>query len=331
MNNTVKGYKVFNSNWTCRDKQYTCPGTFEENVNLDICNHGMHFCRKAIDCFSYYTFDPSNHVAEVIAYGNILEVRDKCCTDKLKIVRELSWHEVLELVNTGKNCTGKGNTGRWNSGNWNTGNWNGGNYNSSDQNSGNWNSGDQNSGNWNSGTLNTGFLNSGYKNSGHRNTGSFNSGDQNTGDCNNGRGNSGDWNAGNWNTGDWNKTNCSSGCFNTIEPKITFFNKESSWTYGDWLASDAKLLLNNIPTEVLRWVNFKDMTKEEKEANPKAETTYGYLKVIKPKMSVQEWWENLCSTDKSAILSIPNFDKEIFKEITGIDVGEIESHNPKEE
>ena len=26
MNETVRGYKVFNSDWTCRDKQYTCPG-----------------------------------------------------------------------------------------------------------------------------------------------------------------------------------------------------------------------------------------------------------------------------------------------------------------
>lgn len=294
---TVKGYKVFNSDWTCRDKQYTCPGTFEENVNLNICRHGMHFCRKAIDCFCYYDFDPNNHVAEVIAYGNIKEIHNKCCTDKLKIVRELSWHEVLELVNTGKNCTGKENTGDWNSGDRNTGNWNSGSFNSGNQNSGNWNTGDLNDGSWNTGDLNSGKCNSGSRNSG-------------------------DWNSGSWNTGDWNKINHSSGCFNTIEPKITFFNKESSWTYCDWLASSARLLLNKIPTKNLGWVSFGNMTKEEKEANPKAEITDGYLKVIKPKVSVQEWWENLCTTDKKIILDIPNFDREIFKEITGIDVGE---------
>lgn len=27
---SVKGYKVFNPDWTCRGKQYSCPGTFEE-------------------------------------------------------------------------------------------------------------------------------------------------------------------------------------------------------------------------------------------------------------------------------------------------------------
>lgn len=291
MDKIVKGYKVFNSNWTCRDKQYTCPGTFEENVSLNVCYQGMHFCRKAIDCFCYYDFDPSNHVAEVIAYGNVKERGNKCCTDKLKIVRELSWHEVLELVNIGENCTGMKNTG----------------------------------------DLNIGIANSGSRNSGNYNSGNCNSGDKNTGNRNSGYGNSGEWNSGNWNTGDWNKTNYSSGCFNTIEPRITFFNKESSWTYGDWLASDARFLLDRIPTENFGWVNFENMTEEEKEANPKAKSTDGYLKVIKPKMSVQEWWESLCHTNKEAILGIPNFDRKVFKEITGIDVGEIENHNAKEE
>lgn len=37
----VKGYKVFNPDWTCKGKQYTCPGTFEEDVNPSICNVGM--------------------------------------------------------------------------------------------------------------------------------------------------------------------------------------------------------------------------------------------------------------------------------------------------
>lgn len=26
----VHGFKVFNPDWTCRGKQYTCPGKFEE-------------------------------------------------------------------------------------------------------------------------------------------------------------------------------------------------------------------------------------------------------------------------------------------------------------
>ena len=130
----VKGYKVFNPNWTCRDKQYTCPGTFEENVNPSVCNVGMHFCKNAADCFRYYDFDPNNHVAEVIAHGTVAEGENKCATNKLEIVREIPWAEVLEIVNTGKACTG-----HCNSGNRNSGDWNSGDCNSGDRNSGDWN------------------------------------------------------------------------------------------------------------------------------------------------------------------------------------------------
>ena len=155
----VKGYKVFNPDWTCKGKQYTCPGTFEEDVNPSVCNVGMHFCKNAADCFRYYDFDPNNHVAEVIAHGTVAEGEDKCATNKLEIVREIPWAEVLEIVNTGKACTGRCNSGNWNSGNCNSGDWNSGNCNSGDWNSGNWNSGNWNSGNWNSGNCNSGDCN----------------------------------------------------------------------------------------------------------------------------------------------------------------------------
>ena len=141
----VKGYKVFNPDWTCMNKQYTCPGTFEEDVNPSVCNVGMHFCKNATDCFRYYDFDPNNHVAEVIAHGTVAEGEDKCATNKLEIVREIPWAEVLEIVNTGKACTGRCNSGDWNSGNRNSGN----------RNSGDWNSGDWNKTSFSNGCFNT--------------------------------------------------------------------------------------------------------------------------------------------------------------------------------
>ena len=152
---SVKGYKVFAPDWTCKGKQYTCPGTFEEYVNPSVCNVGMHFCKNAADCFRYYDFDPNNHVAEVIAHGTVAEDENKCATNKLEIVREIPWTEVLEIVNTGKACTGRCNSGDYNSGDCNSGNRNSGDYNS-----GNWNSGNRNSGNRNSGDCNkTSFSN----------------------------------------------------------------------------------------------------------------------------------------------------------------------------
>jgi hypothetical protein len=271
----IKGYKVFNPDWTCKGKQYTCPGTFEEDVNPSVCNVGMHFCKNAADCFRYYDFDPNNHVAEVIAHGTVAEGEDKCATNKLEIVREIPWDEVLEIVNTGKACTGRCNSGDWNSGDWN---------------SGDWNSGDCNSGDWNSGN-------------------------RNSGDCN-----SGDWNSGNRNSGDWNKTSFSNGCFNTVSPKIYMFNKPTDWTFEQWFNCRARCLLNQIDDCPLEYIWFDSMTDEEKAAHPEAETTGGYLKERTTADNARKWWAGLSADDRNIIFSLPNFDAEIFKEITGVDV-----------
>lgn len=95
--NVVHGFKVFRPDWTCspngNTKQYTCPGKFEEEGELDVCGHGMHFCQTAADCFNYYSFNSENKVAEVIAYGDVRTDGDKSCTDKLEIVREIPWDE----------------------------------------------------------------------------------------------------------------------------------------------------------------------------------------------------------------------------------------------
>lgn len=234
-NNAVKGFKVFKSDWTCRNKQYTCPGKFEEEGEIEVCGHGMHFCESAADCFNYYNFNSDNKVAEVVAYGTVLKDGDKSCTDKLEIVREIPWDEVLRIVNIGKNCTGRCNTGNCNTGDWNTGDWN-------------------------------------------------------------------------------------TGCFNTEQQKILMFNTPSDWTYDDWLRSDARCLLNQIPKNVVEWVYSANMTDEEKEAYPTHETTGGYLKVLDEAECGQLWWGELSDEEKNVIKSIPNFDSDIFEQCTGIKV-----------
>ena len=288
----MKGYKVFNSDWTCRGFQFEVGKVFEEDVTPVCCDKGFHFCTKASDCFSYYDFDPNNKVAEVEVLGEIdsNDKDSKCCTNKIKIVREINWQEVLELVNLGKACTGLCNSGDCNSGNRNSGDCNSGNRNSGDCNSGNRNSGDCNSGN---------------RNSGNRNSGDWNSGD---------------WNSGDWNSGDWNKTCFSNGCFNTESPKIYLFNKPSNWNYSDWLNSDARYILMNCPSNVLSWIWEDDMTDEEKEQHPEYLATGGFLKHIEEETGRQMWWDGLSDVQKDSVMQLPNFDKDIFKEITGISI-----------
>ena len=293
----MKGFKVFNSDWTCRGFQFEVGKTFTEDVTPVCCDRGFHFCTKAADCFKYYSFDPDNKVAEVEALGDIDTNNDdsKCSTNKIHIIREITWQEVLDLVNLGKACTGLCNSGDCNSGDCNSGN----------RNSGNCNSGNRNSGNRNSGDWNSGDCNSGNCNSGNRNSGNWNSGDCNSGNCN---------------SGDWNKTCFSNGCFNTESPKIFLFNKPSDWTYQDWLNSDARYILMDCPSNVLSWIWEDDMTDEEKEQHPEYSVTGGFLKHIEKETGRQMWWDGLSDRKKNIVMQLPNFDKDIFKEITGITV-----------
>ena len=291
----MRGYKVFNPDWTCRDMQYEVGKSYEMEDKPSICERGFHFCKKLVDCFDYYKFDSKNKVAEIEAYGDLdfEEDGNKHCTNKIKIIHELNWHEVLDLVNTGDDCTGN-------------------------RNSGNRNSGDRNSGNRNSGDRNSGNRNSGDWNSGNRNSGNCNSGDWNSGDWNSGNRNSGDWNSGNRNSGDWNSASNCTGCFNTISQSLMFFDKPSNLTFRQWRESEAYELLSKVSFRPAKWIPLEKMTDIEKENHPYYETTGGYLKNIDN--SGYEWWEGLIEEEKEIIKSIPNFDSEKFYQITGIKV-----------
>ena len=126
MENNIKGYKVFNPDWTCRGFQYKVGKTYEENITPKTCSRGFHFCERASDCFNYYSFNSRNKVAEIVALGDIDTDGTKSCTNKIQIIREIPWDELLKIVNEGKGCTGLRNTGNWNTGDWNKSSFNNG-------------------------------------------------------------------------------------------------------------------------------------------------------------------------------------------------------------
>ena len=283
----MKGYKVFTSDWACRGFQYEVGKTYVHEGDIKLCDKGFHFCEKANDCFDYYSFDSDNKVAEIEALGEIKTDGKKSVTDKITIVREISWHELLDLINTGKGCTGMGNSGDCNSGDYNSGNRNSGNYNSGDCNSEDCNSGDYNSGD-------------------------FNSGDCNSGDCNSGDCNSGHYNSGDCNSGDYN-----SGFFCSSTPTATFFDKPTSLTFNEAYGLEGiKTIRNKYQNNI--WVSSDNMSDSEKEEHPDHEATGGYLKVLDYKEAWKKMWKSLSEKEKQSILDLPNFDKDIFFDITGI-------------
>ena len=300
----IKGYKVFNSDWICRGFQYKVGETYIHNGNIKMCGSGFHFCQKASDCFDYYKFDSNNKVAEIEAIGLVETSGNKSVTDKIVIVREIPWQELLTIVNAGKDCTGLCNTGNCNTGDWNTGNCN----------IGDWNTGDENIGNENIGNENTGDRNIGNRNTGSRNTGDENIGNENTGDENTGNKNTGDRN-----TGDWNSTNFSSGIFNSVEQPLYIFNLPTKISRNE-IRNHKGIKILDWNFENSWWIYSENMSDEEKSIHPEHKTTGGYLKTVDFKTACKMMWDKLSDDEKQCVKEIPNFNAEVFKEITGIEI-----------
>lgn len=68
------------------------------------------------------------------------------------------------------------------------------------------------------------------------------------------------------------------------------------------------------------WVDTNNMTDQEKIDNPTFHTTGGYLKAKEYQQAWRESWDKAELEDRKKCLSLPNWDSEVFKEISGIDV-----------
>ena len=131
----MKGYKAFNKDLKCKGFQYEIGKEFEQRGKIELCERGFHFGKKIVDIQNYYNLgDENTRLCEIEATGEVIEGDDKCVTNKIKIIREISKEEMYILGNEGKENIGLGNTGNRNTGDWNTG----------DCNTGNWNTGDWN-------------------------------------------------------------------------------------------------------------------------------------------------------------------------------------------
>ena len=334
--------------------------TGAKDDEIELCtNTVFHYCKTMKNVHSYYNCTSDNRFCEIDVLGAEITDGVKCGSNKIKIIREITGYELdilcgktngnAGLFNTGHSNTGDWNTGHSNTGDWNTGDSNTGNCNTGDRNTGNynagdWNTGDRNTGNynagdWNTGDRNTGNYNAGDCNTGYRNTGNYNAGDWNTGDwntgnCNTGNYNAGDCNAGDCNaghcnTGNYNAGDCNTGLFNTCDfscgvfctesPKINIFNVKSEWTMREFMETKYYDAIVSAPLILTEWVKYTD---DEKRDDSQKNAIGGYLKQYTFHDACKKWWGKLSSDARKTIMEIPNFDPDIFFEITGIKTGD---------
>ncbi|AFR69539.1 putative pentapeptide repeats (8 copies) [Brachyspira pilosicoli B2904] len=71
----------------------------EINGELKICKNGIHFCENLKDVFDYYPLVQWVKVYKVEILGDVIKKDNKSCTNKLKILEEVTFEEIVNNSN----------------------------------------------------------------------------------------------------------------------------------------------------------------------------------------------------------------------------------------
>jgi len=211
--------------------------------------------------------------------------------------------ETAGVSSTGNYSTGYRSTGNYSTGNYSTGNYSTGNYSTGNHSTGNYSTGYRSTGNYSTGNWSTGY----------RSTGTWSTGDYSTGYRS-----TGTWSTGDYSTGNWSISNYSTGHFSTIDYS-GFGAFDKPCTLEEWGEAEKPFWLYFPLTE---WIKEEKMTDKEKKDNPSFKTTKGYLKVYDYKEAFQKSYAKATREEQLKIKNLPNFDAEIFYQISGIKIDE---------
>ena len=95
----IKGFKGFDKDLKCRDKQYAIGETFTED-DTKLCEYGMHFCENPHDIFGYYEAGNNNRFCEVEA-SDVSDEREndsKRVAKTLFVATEISVFQICKIA-----------------------------------------------------------------------------------------------------------------------------------------------------------------------------------------------------------------------------------------
>ncbi len=283
--------------WTAYLPNGKKPGKWTPRIeNVVACKKGYHVTKYwnmwyEEDC---RIFECEVDGVVVPAGESAVGVIDKVVCTRIRLCKEIvaqfdsdrnTGHYNTGDCNAGHYNTGHRNTGNRNVGQYNTGQRNTGQRNTGNRNVGDHNAGHRNAGHHNTGDCNTGHYNTGHYNTGDRNTGRYNAGHHNAGHHNAGHHNTGNYNTGNYNTGNHNTCSYSSGFFNTVNDTISVFNKPCKIDVWEKACKPGFICFDIVGTMKESWRKAYDWASEG---------------------------------DKLLLVKLPNFDADVFYEISGI-------------
>ncbi|MDY2985899.1 MAG: hypothetical protein SOR75_11320 [Synergistes jonesii] len=97
----MKGYKGFNPDWTCRDKQYAIGETYEEET-AKMCRSGIHFCEYPLDVLGYYPPVGTNMELNKFAVVEADDLSPEKADDTKRVCKKLKLQAELNFAGLAK-------------------------------------------------------------------------------------------------------------------------------------------------------------------------------------------------------------------------------------
>ena len=95
----MRGYKALNKDMSTLygNIVYELNKEYEIEGKLIMCENGYHFCNELFNVFNYYL--SNSRVFEIDTLdGEIIKKGDKYCTNKIKIIKEISEDEINKYI-----------------------------------------------------------------------------------------------------------------------------------------------------------------------------------------------------------------------------------------